>query len=365
MNAREKSPLYKRIAEEIAAKVRDGSYKGSFIPGESEICREYGASRITIRGALKILEEAGLLEAIPGKGRRIAGPGSPRPRPGRRQAKASKKLRINCAVQDSKLQAYQLVVNLINNMAMDDDFRFSVHFVGENYDQSSFERVMRPEESDGIVCIGVGAPALLSKIESCGVPAVHVNSSSPLVRNAVATDDFAGGYMIGSHLARHGHNEILLIKYPVFSKVFGFKSRELGLLNALQERFGDGFKVESVELEPPGDRLLAKALDSKSRPKAAFMLSDILSANLFGAMEAAGLKMPRDLSVAGFDNMLNTADEWKRDVDSIDQPWAEIGAQSYNLLRQLMEQGPVAKELGRKILLRPSLILKGSVLPKA
>jgi len=352
-----KSPLYKRIASEIAARVRQGLYKSGFIPGESEIGREFDASRITVRGAMKVLEEAGLVEAIPGKGRRIAGSGAPLRS---KRSKAAKKLKISCAVQDSNLQAYQTVVNRMNNLAMDDEIRFSVHFVGDKFDQSSFERAMSPEESNGLICIGVNDAALLSKVEACGVPSVHVNSSSPLVKNVVSTDDFAGGYIAGKRLADNGHKDVMILSYAHFARVFGFEARELGLLSALREAFGDGFRARRIDANE-GPVKLAKALSAKDAPTALFMLSDTLSRALLEALARTSIEIPRDLSVAGFDNMINTPEDWRMESDSIDQPWLEIGAQAYRLLKQLMETPDLTEGAGRKILLRPSLVVKGSV----
>ncbi len=357
MDAKEKSPLYRKIAEEIAERIKQGFYKGGYIPCESEISKEFGASRITVRGGMKMLEEAGLVEAIPGKGRRITGsvPASLAPRrPG-----GSRKLRISCAVQDSKYQSYQVVVNLINNMALDDEAKLSVHFIGDGYDHSSFERMMNPGESDGLICIGIGDAGLLARIETCGVPSVHIGSS-PMTRNSVATDDFAGGYIAGSHLASHGHSELILLRYPQFEESFGFKARELGLVSALRERFGGAFRVDTVDLTP-GPESLVKALTAKGRPKGLFMITDTLTPQLFTALKETGLKIPRDLSVTGFDNMLNTPAEWKRDIDSIDQPWTEIGIQAYQLIRQLMALGGSERGPGRRLLLRPKLVIKGTV----
>jgi len=352
-----KSPLYKRIANEIAARVRQGLYKNGFLPGESEIGREFDASRITVRGALKVLEEAGLVEAIPGKGRRISGSGAPARA---RRSKTAKRLKINCAVQNSNLQAYQIVVNRMNNMAMDDEIRFSVHFVSDKFDYSSFERTMKPEESDGLICIGVNDAALLSKVESCGVPSVHVNSSNPLVGNAVSADDFAGGYIAGKHLADHGHKDVMVLSYAHFAKLFGFTARKLGLLSALRESFGDAFSVKSIDAGSGAEKL-AKALSASDAPTALFMLSDTLCRPFLEAMERTKVKIPRDLSVAGFDNMINTPEEWRMESDSIDQPWLEIGAQAYWLLKRLMETPGLERGAGKKILLRPSLVVKGSV----
>lgn len=63
------SPLYRQIAELIREKIEKGEYRfGQFIPSERELAQKYGVNRMTIRKALSLLIEAGLLLPKPGKG---------------------------------------------------------------------------------------------------------------------------------------------------------------------------------------------------------------------------------------------------------------------------------------------------------
>ncbi len=61
--------LYEEIKNKIRTKIADGYYKkGEQIPTEPELSKEYNASRITIRRAVKELELEGILQKIHGKG---------------------------------------------------------------------------------------------------------------------------------------------------------------------------------------------------------------------------------------------------------------------------------------------------------
>jgi GntR family transcriptional regulator len=62
-------PLYLQIKEHLLAKIDAGTWPAqSMIPTESELCEEYGVSKITIREAVKLLVRDGRLSRVAGKG---------------------------------------------------------------------------------------------------------------------------------------------------------------------------------------------------------------------------------------------------------------------------------------------------------
>ena len=63
---------YQEIAEELRARVR-AAPAGSVLPSESELSEEFGASRVTIRRALDLVREQGLIAARQGFGWYVAG----------------------------------------------------------------------------------------------------------------------------------------------------------------------------------------------------------------------------------------------------------------------------------------------------
>ena len=60
---------YQQIAEELRARVHSGQYTpGRMLPSESEMSDEFEASRVTVRRALEMLREEGLVDARQGFG---------------------------------------------------------------------------------------------------------------------------------------------------------------------------------------------------------------------------------------------------------------------------------------------------------
>lgn len=61
--------LYEQVLKHIERMIIQGVYeKGDLLPGEMRLAEELGVSRITIREALRLLNEAGVIETVHGKG---------------------------------------------------------------------------------------------------------------------------------------------------------------------------------------------------------------------------------------------------------------------------------------------------------
>jgi DNA-binding GntR family transcriptional regulator len=66
--------IYRQIAGDLRQRIRSGELRiGAMVPSELALSEEYGVARGTARAALAILAEEGLIEVVPGQGRRVAG----------------------------------------------------------------------------------------------------------------------------------------------------------------------------------------------------------------------------------------------------------------------------------------------------
>ena len=60
---------YQQIADELRARLAAGEYApGRLLPSEAELSSEFDASRVTVRRALELLRESGLVDARQGFG---------------------------------------------------------------------------------------------------------------------------------------------------------------------------------------------------------------------------------------------------------------------------------------------------------
>ncbi|HEX3026101.1 MAG TPA: GntR family transcriptional regulator [Clostridia bacterium] len=69
LNAHSSVPLYRQLIDSIKHDITTGELKpGDQIPSEIELSEEYQVSRLTVRNAVSILAEEGLVEKVQGKG---------------------------------------------------------------------------------------------------------------------------------------------------------------------------------------------------------------------------------------------------------------------------------------------------------
>jgi len=65
--------LYRRVADDIAARIASGELKpGTRLRPERELAEHYGVAYHTVRRAMKVLRERGLIVSIHGRGTFVA-----------------------------------------------------------------------------------------------------------------------------------------------------------------------------------------------------------------------------------------------------------------------------------------------------
>jgi DNA-binding GntR family transcriptional regulator len=65
---------YRRIADELRQQIETGVLAaGAMAPSEAALTAQYEVSRGTVRAALSLLVDGGLIEVVPGQGRRVTG----------------------------------------------------------------------------------------------------------------------------------------------------------------------------------------------------------------------------------------------------------------------------------------------------
>ncbi len=65
---------YRQIADELRQLIqRDELPPGAMVPSELSLVEQHGVSRGTVRSALALLVDEGLIEVVPGQGRRVVG----------------------------------------------------------------------------------------------------------------------------------------------------------------------------------------------------------------------------------------------------------------------------------------------------
>jgi LacI family transcriptional regulator len=206
--------------------------------------------------------------------------------------------------------------------------------------------------------------ASLDRLRQQNVPFVLVDRVAGEAEScSVSVDDTIGGALAGRHLVAAGHRTIAYISGP--PQLQQVKDRRAGMLQALAEA---GLGPEAL-LEIPAQRLdVAAGRDAASRllglakrPTAVFCANDLLALGVLQVVYGAGIAVPRDLAIVGYDD-IEFAAAAVVPLTSVRQPAAEMGRMAAELL--LEETGPkAAQHRHQRAVLLPELVVRGSSLP--
>ena len=168
-------------------------------------------------------------------------------------------------------------------------------------------------------------------------------------------DNVSAASLAVSHLIRLGRKRIALITGPTNSTV-GI-DRKQGYLKAITER---GREVDEA-LVAEGDFTEAGGYYSMQRlllakPDAVFAASDIMALGAIRAGREAGLRVPDDLAVVGFDD-LPIATVSGIQLTTFRQPVVQFGAKAVEVLIDLIENGI---DPPRHIILDTELVIRDS-----
>ncbi|MET7656062.1 MULTISPECIES: LacI family DNA-binding transcriptional regulator [unclassified Streptomyces] len=199
-----------------------------------------------------------------------------------------------------------------------------------------------------------------------GIPFVLVDRvSEGTTECSVSVDDEAGGALAVRHLIDAGHRSIAYVSGPPgFTQV---RDRRTGALNALAEA---GLGPECLR-ELPTERLDvaagrdagARLLGLADRPTAVFCANDLLALGVLQAMYAAGINVPEDLAIVGYDD-IEFAAAAAVPLTSVRQPAVTMGALAAGMLLEETEEGTAGggRHEHRRVVLQPELVVRRSSL---
>ena len=174
-------------------------------------------------------------------------------------------------------------------------------------------------------------------------PVVVVGDRSELV-DSVSIDNVVGGEIAGDHLISLGHRRIAVIAGSAHEVATAVTERRTAGLGRALERVGVALDVDLKAFGNfsalGGYEAMQEILRRSSRPTAVFALSDDMALGAMRAATEAGLSVPGDLSVVGFDDHELA---FAAGLTTIAQDPADLGAKGARLLldRLLGHTGPI------------------------
>lgn len=208
---------------------------------------------------------------------------------------------------------------------------------------------------DGIIVMGVPLSREGgTRLADWGPPLVTLDARDQL-NPAVLIDDRHGGRLVGEHLAALGHERVVFVHEPQLS--FDYVSAGMLRLDGFRaalEGAGVTRDVEAIEVAAGVDGPALADLISGSGATAVFATHDELAGRVRRAALGAGMSVPGDLSVVGFDDgPLAEA----VGLTTVRQPFEESGRAAAELLLGLMTGAPsrvTSVGLGVELVVRES-----------
>lgn len=236
----------------------------------------------------------------------------------------------------------------------------------------TFLRLMREQQASAVIIIGGvhddehyrarygeiarGLHATGSRLVLCGRPPLGPDVPA----TTVEYDNEGGAYAVITHLLANGHRRILYLGgEPGYTTTAG---RLAGYHRALSD-FGvaaDPDLVVAGEFTRTSgyERTSARLRSDAGRFTAIFAETDMVAAGALAAIEDAGLRVPADVSLVGYDD-IELASDLRPRLTTVHVPYEELGRTAVRLALDLREGR--SREADQHVVLGTHVVVRQSV----
>lgn len=241
----------------------------------------------------------------------------------------------------------------IESVAAEHDYDVILHAVERRRFKSGQVVKRLAEKVDGMIIVSnwIGKE-LYEEFLSRRIPLVCLGEESGLEVPSVRIDTAKACELVMNHLLSQGHREIVYCH-----------SQSTYSLDRLQctRRIAQEKKIHLIPCVVEDELNIEKAffgfsnfLEQENRFTAVACSTDYIASGVLQALNRAGLQVPRDVSLVGFDNL-----EWSKllnpPLTTIQQPQLEQGEAAMHMLLDLMKGNPV-----RNFVMEPRLLVRNS-----
>jgi len=356
---RKKSLKYKKLREYVLALAAEKKWQvGQKLPTELQLVSQFKISRNTVRQALTALDREGFIYRRRGLGSFYAG----------RDGRGSKRhfligvmMSQDAYIYSDIIKAAEKVLNpagyhlVLGSSTLSLPKNKRATNGGVSWDTDGF--LLEPWNPEMYI--------VMRNLVSEGTPFVLMNWTSDDPRASfVAPNDVAAGESVFRYLHARGHRRIAFVgiggKQPSDNRLKGLRdAAEAAGENIAPElvKLGEGLTSEAVKSAAYAATRELIALGD-ARPTAIFYFNDEAASLGYIAIREAGLSIPRDLSVIGFDDSQLSRAMYPP-LTTLEHPKARIGEMAARVLLDMIDNP--ASFLPVQTLYFCKLIERGSV----
>lgn len=274
---------------------------------------------------------------------------------------------IGVVIPDITNPFFGEVIKGINKVADNEKLNFILCDTDENVDKEiRYLEMLKEHDIKGLII----TPATdqnefnwnyLVQLDNMGIPIVLLDRDIKYSHfDAVFLDNIKGAFEAVEALIREGHEKIAIIAGPITSKpgrerVSGYQ-KALGM-NGIQEDskyifYGD-FRQES------GYNLTKQIMNMKEPPTALFVSNNMMMIGCIKALFEMNIRIPQDIAIIGFDD-IEMFNVMNLNISAVSRPTSLMGEEAMNILMERLNKNDDDNNTVKKIIMPPSLILRGS-----
>lgn len=351
------------LAKQLRQFISDGDMTdGDRLPSERKLADNIGLSRMTVRRAVEYLVDDGIVYRIAGSGTYVGYPDHDLSKTDNATLGLIVPTLANTFFgevsdvieQEARLKGYQLLVG-----RSEFDTRNEAQYLEDYALNPAVRGVLIVPSTDQT------NQSAYKKLRSNKTPFVFVvrpdgvSAEDELNADAVMTNHRLGARRVVEHLIEQGHQQIAYIGAERPRK----DNHKIGYLQALREadlEVDDRLIVSTADNAEEAGIIGTGILLERNVPfTAIFARIDTTALMVIRQLRSAGLQVPRDVAVAGFDNT-QVAQYTSPPITSVDHSLSEIGRLAIWLLLDRLEEhydGPA-----RKVIISPRVVVRASTM---
>jgi len=221
---------------------------------------------------------------------------------------------------------------------------------GEEHDRERALDLAASGSVDGAIFVSwYDSDAIVEALDRIAVPVVFCGNPTSARPGAsfVCADDFAASARIVEHLISRGRTRIAMIAHSTPERVDGY-------LHALGSSADPSIIEHGDYSRKSGYDAMKRLLEKDATIDAVFAGNDLMAAGAIDALHDAGLRVPEDVAVGGFDDSA-VAVQVEPALTTVRQPFERISAELTRLLMEQIDGRPGAQiRVGSELVVRDS-----------
>lgn len=298
------APKYLELVKWISTQIQEKKLTaGQKMYSENELKEMFAVSRQTVRHAMEVLEQEGIVRRVRGSGTYINDS---------RLANLSKRMRVAVVTTYVDGYIFPRTIQGIENVLLDEGYSVQIAFTNNQNgrERTILEDIISRDEVAGIIVettkSGIPNPNLnlYREILSRGIQVLFINSYYRGIDIPhVSINDWMAGYKMTEHMISMGHRKI----GGIFKLDDGQgQYRYAGYMNALLDA---GLEVNDarilwIDTEDMKhiDRLTDRVMERYQDCTGVFCYNDEVAFDLLDVFKKAGIRVPQDISVVSVDD---------------------------------------------------------------